>query len=148
MLNEWGKLNRENIRNLVIDEASKQKEELKELLKRRLIYLKMDACIRHRLRTPASKVTLLFKFGEIFLLALPVISIIFLRFWCPSLNRCRSVSIEVFIFMEHSSYLSNMNSLNYIYNVVYFKYKNLILYTDNHDFWQLCFFNNKSKLFN
>ena len=41
-------LNRENIRNQVIDEASKQKEELKELLKGQLIYLKMDACTRHR----------------------------------------------------------------------------------------------------
>ena len=41
-------LNRENIINLVIDEASKQKEELKELLKGRLIYLKMDACTCHR----------------------------------------------------------------------------------------------------
>ncbi|KAM4045437.1 LOW QUALITY PROTEIN: uncharacterized protein ACNLHF_009274 [Anomaloglossus baeobatrachus] len=41
-------LERESIRKLVIEEAFKQKEELKKTLKGRFLFLKMDACTRHR----------------------------------------------------------------------------------------------------
>ncbi|KAM4028644.1 uncharacterized protein ACNLHF_023936 [Anomaloglossus baeobatrachus] len=41
-------LERESIRKLVIEEAFKQKEELKKTLKGRFVFLKMDACTRHR----------------------------------------------------------------------------------------------------
>ncbi|XP_073507370.1 uncharacterized protein [Phyllobates terribilis] len=41
-------LERESIRKLVIEEALKQKEDLKKTLKRRFMFLKMDACTRHR----------------------------------------------------------------------------------------------------
>ncbi|XP_073501668.1 uncharacterized protein [Phyllobates terribilis] len=41
-------LGRESIRKLVIEEALKQKEDLKKTLKRRFTFLKMDACTCHR----------------------------------------------------------------------------------------------------
>ncbi|KAM3921449.1 uncharacterized protein RB166_010830 [Leptodactylus fuscus] len=41
-------LERESIRKLVTEEAFKQKEELKKTLKGRFLFLKMDACTRHR----------------------------------------------------------------------------------------------------
>ncbi|XP_073521308.1 protein MIS12 homolog isoform X1 [Phyllobates terribilis] len=41
-------LERESIRKLVIEEALNQKEDLKKTLKRRFVFLKMDACTRHR----------------------------------------------------------------------------------------------------
>ncbi|KAM4049182.1 LOW QUALITY PROTEIN: uncharacterized protein ACNLHF_006937, partial [Anomaloglossus baeobatrachus] len=41
-------LNGEMARKLVIEEAFKQKEELKKTLKGRFLFLKMDACTRHR----------------------------------------------------------------------------------------------------
>lgn len=41
-------LNRDNIRKLVIDEYESQKEQLKKKLSNKFVYLKMDACTRHR----------------------------------------------------------------------------------------------------
>lgn len=41
-------LDRESIRNLVLAEAQKQKEILKNLLRGNCVYLKMDGCTRHR----------------------------------------------------------------------------------------------------
>ncbi|XP_073501872.1 uncharacterized protein [Phyllobates terribilis] len=41
-------LERESIRKLVIEEVLKQKEDLKKTLKRRFMFLKMEACTRHR----------------------------------------------------------------------------------------------------
>ncbi|CAJ0957964.1 unnamed protein product [Ranitomeya imitator] len=41
-------LERESIRKLVIEEALNQKEDPKKTLKRRFVFLKMDACTRHR----------------------------------------------------------------------------------------------------
>lgn len=41
-------LTRDSIRNLVIEEAEKNKTKLKEILHGKFIYLKMDACTRHR----------------------------------------------------------------------------------------------------
>ncbi|KAM4044019.1 uncharacterized protein ACNLHF_008128 [Anomaloglossus baeobatrachus] len=41
-------LDRESIRKLVIEEARKEKENLKKTLKSRFMFLKMDSCIHHR----------------------------------------------------------------------------------------------------
>ncbi|XP_023212677.1 uncharacterized protein LOC111615505 [Centruroides sculpturatus] len=41
-------LDRENIRRLIIEEAVLKKDELRKKLKDRLIFIKMDACTRHR----------------------------------------------------------------------------------------------------
>ena len=49
-------LERESIRKLVIEEAIKQKEELKKSLKGRFVFLKMDGCTRHRVNYFAIKV--------------------------------------------------------------------------------------------
>lgn len=41
-------LDRDNIRKIIIDEATHQKEELRKTLKGRFMFLKMDGCTRHR----------------------------------------------------------------------------------------------------
>ncbi|KAM5125247.1 LOW QUALITY PROTEIN: uncharacterized protein ACMZJ9_022334 [Mantella aurantiaca] len=42
-------LERESIRKLIIEEAKYKKEELQKVLKGRFVFLKMDACTRHRI---------------------------------------------------------------------------------------------------
>ncbi|KAM4053246.1 LOW QUALITY PROTEIN: uncharacterized protein ACNLHF_005976 [Anomaloglossus baeobatrachus] len=58
-------LERESIRKLVIEEAFKQKEELKKTLKGRFLFLKMDACTRHRVNYFAINVRLVCDKNEI-----------------------------------------------------------------------------------
>ena len=50
-------LNRYNIKKLVIDEYESQKEQLKTKLSNKFVYLKMDACTRHRVNYFAINIT-------------------------------------------------------------------------------------------
>ncbi|KAM9307836.1 uncharacterized protein PAF06_011978 [Gastrophryne carolinensis] len=58
-------LERESIRKLVIEEAVKQKKELQESLKGRFVFLKMDACTRHRVNYFAINVRFVCEKNEI-----------------------------------------------------------------------------------
>jgi hypothetical protein len=49
-------LERDGIRKMVIEETNNEKEELQRTLKGRFVFLKMDACTRHRVNYFASNV--------------------------------------------------------------------------------------------
>ncbi|XP_039441388.1 uncharacterized protein LOC120422101 [Culex pipiens pallens] len=57
-------LERENIRAMVIGEANSKKEELKRILKNRFIFVKVDACTRHRVNYLAINVRFVAENGK------------------------------------------------------------------------------------